>query len=342
MRAAHRLATLLLALAAPLAAAAAPAPYVMPSQWMAALTEARLAPGYAELGERVEALGAALQAACAGRPAALAAARVRWREAQLALRALSPLPFGPVLETRVLRRIDFWPTRPAQIERSIAQYAQSPDDTARIGLSARGLPAIEYLLFDAGRTPLADDPAACRYAAWLAQDAAAALADTASGWPAWRAALAEADPEREARLIGDGINILIGSTEVLRLKYLDKPLRPRSGPAETDAWRSGAARDGLVAYFGGLRAGLQGGEGWPGLTAVMRGRGLLALADRVDASLDAVAAALADLPGDFGAETARPAAENLMTELGRLQRLLAEDVADAMKVTVGFGESDGD
>lgn len=129
---------------------------------------------------------------------------------------------------------------------------------------------------------------------------------------------------------------------MLRLKYLDKPLRPRSGPAETDAWRSGAARDGLVAYFGGLRAGLQGGEGWPGLTAVMRGRGLLALADRVDVRLEAVAAALADLPGDFGAEAARPAAENLMTELGRLQRLLAEDVADAMKVTVGFGESDGD
>lgn len=342
MRAAHRLATLLLALAAPLAAAAAPAPYVMPSQWMAALTESRLAPGYAELGERVEALGAALQATCAGRPAAMAAARVRWREAQLALRALSPLPFGPVLETRVLRRIDFWPTRPAQIERSIAQYAKSPDDTARLGLSARGLPAIEYLLFDAGRAPLADDPAACRYAAWLAQDAAGALADTATGWPAWRAALAEADPEREARLIGDGINILIGSTEVLRLKYLDKPLRPRSGPAETDAWRSATARDGLLAYFGGLRAGLQGGEGLPGLTAMLRGYGLLTLAERVDARLDAVAAALAALPEDFGAEAARPAAENLMTELGRLQRLLAEDVADAMKVTVGFGESDGD
>lgn len=342
MGAAHRLAALLLALVAPFAAATAPAPYVMPSQWMAALTDAHLAPGYAELGERVAALGAALQATCAGQPGAQAAARVRWREAQLALRALTPLPFGPVLETRVLRRIDFWPTRPAQIERSIAQYAQNPADTARIGLSARGLPAIEYLLFDSGRAPLAEHPAACRYAAWLAHDAAGALADTTAGWPAWRAALAEADAEREARLIGDGINILIGSTELLRLKYLEKPLRPRSGPAESDAWRSGAARDGLLAYFAGLRAGLQGGEGRPGLTAVMRGRGLLELGERIDAQLDAVGVALDALPGDFADEAARPAADALMTELGRLQRLLAEDVAEAMKVTVGFGENDGD
>ncbi|THF56852.1 imelysin family protein [Pseudothauera rhizosphaerae] len=342
MRAVVPLAALLLACLPPAAGAAAPAPYVQPSQWLTALAQQRLAPGYTTLAGRVDALAEALDAACAGQPEAAAAARERWREAALSLRALSPLPFGPVLETRVLRRIDFWPTRPAQIERSIAQYAAKPQDTARIGLSARGLPAIEYLLFDAGRASLAEDAAACRYTAWLAHDAAAAVHETAAAWPAWVDGLAEADAERDAQLIRDGINILIGSTEVLRLKYLEKPLRHRAGPPETDAWRSGAGRAALTAYFDGLRVGLQGGEGLYGLTAVMRGRGLLVLADRLDTQITATAAALAALPEDFGAEAARPAAEALMTELGRLQRLLAEDVADAMKVTVGFGESDGD
>lgn len=332
---------LLFSLALP-AQAAAPAPIVMPSQWMSALASQRLAPGYRHFGDKVDALASALAASCEGQPAAAAASRQRWLEAAHDLRELSPLPIGPVLESRLLRRIDFWPTRPAQIESSIAQYAKTPANTARIGLPARGLPALEYLLFDAERPALADDGPACRYAVWLARDTAAGIAATVSAWPDWIADLAEAEPEREARLLADGINILIGSTETLRLKYLEKPLRPHTGPAETDAWRSGSARAGLTAYFSGLRAGLQGDEGMPGLTAMLRGRGLLTLAERLDQRIDAVQTALAALPPDFAADAARPQTGTLVSELSRLQRLLAEELADAMKVSIGFGENDGD
>ncbi|MCK9260948.1 MAG: imelysin family protein [Azoarcus sp.] len=332
---------LLFSLALP-AHAAAPAPIVMPSQWMSALASQRLAPGYRQFGDKVDALASALAASCEGQPAAASAARQRWLEAAHDLRELSPLPIGPVLESRLLRRIDFWPTRPAQIETSIAQYAKTPANTARIGLPARGLPALEYLLFDTDRPALANDGPACRYAVWLARDTAAGISATVSAWPDWIAGLDDAEPEREARLLADGINILIGSTETLRLKYLEKPLRPHAGPPETDAWRSGSAHAGLMAYFSGLRAGLQGDEGMPGLTAMLRGRGLLTLAAQLDQRIDAVQTALAALPEDFAAEAARPLTDTLISELGRLQRLLAEEVADKMSVAVGFGENDGD
>jgi predicted lipoprotein len=55
-----------------------------------------------------------------------------------------------------------------------------------------------------------------------------------------------------------------------------------------------------------------------------------------------VQTALAALPEDFAAEAARPLTDTLISELGRLQRLLAEEVADKMSVAVGFGENDGD
>lgn len=330
---------------ATIAFAATPAPFVVPSAWMDGLVRQALAPGYSSLLTQAEALAASLEPVCeqavatdeqAGR---LEKARAAWRDAAAALRRVTPLPFGPALESRVLRQIDFWPTRPPQILATIRDRTAGTLDDARIGVTARGLPALEFLLFDPQREPLYRDQAACAYAVWVARDMVAVMTPLAGAWDAWRVALAQADGEREAELLADGVNILIGAADTLRQKYLEKPARA-SAPA-FDAWRSGATQAHLHAYYQGLRAALQGRGDAPGLTALLRGRGLLELAARLDVAVEAAGRALIAVPEqpmeDGGERVSRAIAAVLA-----LQQLLGGEVAEALKVSVGFGDNDGD
>ncbi|MBX6393078.1 MAG: imelysin family protein [Burkholderiales bacterium] len=319
------------------------APIVAPSQWMRHLAEDVLAPGYRALRGETEKLANALDALCE-QPGAAAreAAQTQWKAAALALRRLSPLPYGPALEQRTLRKIDFWPTRTAQIEASIRKAPRDLEALRRIGFSAQGLPAIEYLLFDPKRKALEEDDAACRYAALVAHQAVAEVAAIDGKWAEWPGADAEERTEAEQRLLADGLNVLIGSTEALRLKYLEKPANSSSPQPDFDAWRSGATGAHLRAYFQGLRAGLQGGQSGVGLTAYLRGRGLLTLAEQLDARIEQTQHAIDALPEQFRTDADRNAARAAARELAKLHALLAEDIAAAIKVTVGFGESDGD
>ncbi|WP_341643461.1 imelysin family protein [Thauera sp. SDU_THAU2] len=342
-RLALALASLLAAalLSAP-ASAAAPAPFISPSAWMSALGRQVLAPGYAELARSSTALAQRVDAVCK-QPGdgTLDAARGAWRQAALELRRLSALPYGPALETRILRRLDFWPTRPPQIESSLRGRAAGTLADERIGVTAKGLPALEYLLFDPARASLATDAAACGYASWLAADAARDLDAILPAWQDWIASLDEIDEETEASMMSDSVNILIGGIDTLRVKYLEKPARKPTDRSGFDAWRSGEERSHLLALFDGLRLGLQGREGLPGLTAMLRGRGLLVLADRFDAQIALAGDALQALPAipgeDGGAAIARA-----IEALAVLQGLLAHDAAEHLKVRVGFGDNDGD
>lgn len=98
---------------------------------------------------RAEALEAALSAACAapGGVGAVDAARAAWAEAALAYGRLSAVSVGPLLQRRSTRQIDFAPTRPELIRRAIASAPADLQALERIGTPAKGLPALEWLLW---------------------------------------------------------------------------------------------------------------------------------------------------------------------------------------------------
>lgn len=77
----------------------------------------------------------------------LSNAQVAWRNARRPWKETEVFKFGPV-EDEPLRfgaKIDFWPVRPDAIEAVLeSSEALDPDD---LGAAAKGLPALEYLLF---------------------------------------------------------------------------------------------------------------------------------------------------------------------------------------------------
>lgn len=323
-----------------LAWAQTPAPIVTEPQLFEALG-ADFAPTYADLKRNAQALQSAVVQLCGARSsaAALRDARTAWLRTARDWRVLEAWPIGPMIERRSLRRFDFWPTRVPQIEVAAAQFAGGAPSLDTIGFSAQGLPALEYLLFDStqGAAPAARSAGHCMYAGHLAESFAVEAGALAAAWSDWTSSRSR--PEAQPAL-GEALNVLIGGLERLRTRKLAKPAAAPAGAAPTwDAWRSGATHEHLQASLRGAERVLRGGESRMGLLALLRGQGYLALAARLDRETKRAADAVRALPAGLGS---RRAAEGAARAVGRLQSTLSGDVAEVLRVAVGFNETDGD
>ncbi|MBI3898820.1 MAG: imelysin family protein [Gammaproteobacteria bacterium] len=306
---------------------------IRPAQWLHALADDLLVPGYRDLADEAQQLDRSLQALCAATDNNASQAQVQWRALAKTWRRLDVLPIGPTLERRSLRRFDFWPTRPAEIDAAIAGNATA-------GVGAQGLPALEYLLFDPARPLSAADGPRCRYAGQLAHAVADEAGVLAQEWRQWSAHWSDGsiDREREQAALTDAINAIIGALGQLYSRKLSKPMQAlgRREPL-FDAWRSGATRAHWLATADGLRIALIGGASGVGLTRLLR----KSLAVRVTRDMRAVEHALSALPVQPAPKHV-PLLKQAIAAVAQLQQTLAGDVAETLHISIGFNESDGD
>lgn len=366
----------LVALAWGLAATAAlAAPGDEPVQrWMQSLHDDWAVPRHERLQGRTQALAEAVARLC-GEPAAagpaLQAARQAWHDSLLTWRQLEALQLGPTLARRTSKSIDFWPTRPAVIEKAAQMTADLPVTGAQAeqammqwGSAAKGLPALEWLLFPDGGAPApaTRDAGTCRYA----QRISLALAgEAAQLHTAWReeAARWHAQPPPAQRALSDTLNLFIGSTELLRGKKLAKAAqmqaRVRAGGAQAagtkgldafDSLRSGSTRDMLWAHADALAQLLLGrtpGLAYTreapalGLDDLLVQRGHAAQARVLGPAVQRMRQALRALPADPRQWT--PARVSGAAEsLAALRRAIDPALAQALGVTITFTDADGD
>ena len=309
--------------------AQAAAPYYYPPDAVAALYRDHTAPLARALAEQAPRLVQALQGHCAG-PAALAPARAAWTQTALAWERLAAVAVGPLIERRSLREIDFQPLRPELLKRSLAREPKTLDDMERVGTPAKGLPAIEYLLWSA---PAAPRSGACAEALRAAFDA-----------------LAAAPPEEEAAVTAfvEFINQWLGGLERLRWAGMEKPLREAETRGAAPAFArlpSGQTGAAWAAGWAELRAlARQPDNGAPAIGAgrvsiesYLRGRGHIALADRWRATVDEADRAMQGVQP--GAPVSVDAAART---LKRLTTLMQSEVAGSLEVNLGFSSADGD
>lgn len=304
-----------------------------------------------------QALAPAVRALCEA-PAsqsqtALTNARGAWQRSMMAWETLGAVAVGPVIARRTQRQMDFAPTRPALIERAIKTQPQGAKAFERVGTPAKGLPALEWLLWT---QPAAPASPACSYAVEVALDiereavAVAGAFDTAAGTD-WAA---EDEQERSTAAMGEFINQWVGGIERLRWAHMEKPLRAAQGTRTPEYPRaaSGQAAAAWKAEWNALRtlavlpesaATPTPGEALVPLETYLRGRGLNPLADqllattqRVDKALQAIAQSGAS--GKAGGERVLQASK----ELAALKRLAEAEIAPALQVSIGFSDADGD
>ena len=282
--------------------------------------------------------------------AALESARTAWQATAHAWEQLAAVSVGPVIARRSQRAIDFTPTRPALIEKAIAAQPQGAKAFERIGTPAKGLPALEWMLWT---RPAQPGSPACNYAHEVAQDVAresAALAKAftevaATDWGA------EDEQEGSTQAISEFVNQWVGGIERLRWAQMDKPLRAAQETRTPDYPRtaSGNTLAAWAATWGGLRSVTSlpanasipaAGEALVPLETYLRGKGLNPLADHLRRATDKVDASMARVQKSGLQDKA--AIQQAAKDLAALKFLAESEVAPALQVSIGFSDADGD
>lgn len=108
-------------------------------------------PWQSEIAVEADTVKTAIATFCdAPTEANLTAAQDAWRAARVPWKHAEMLRFGPVEDLRLGSAIDFWPVRPDTVEAAITSAPEpiTAEYIATLGTSSKGMPAIEYLMFD--------------------------------------------------------------------------------------------------------------------------------------------------------------------------------------------------
>lgn len=320
-------------------------PYYTPQSFVQGLQLGWYAPRSREFAQSAERLTQATSAYCASNAgnASATAPREAWQAALLAWDRLGTVAVGPLVERRSARRIDF-PTRPELLARAIEGQPGGEAEMERVGSAAKGLPALERLLWP---KPAAPGSAACAYAGQVAADIGRESQALAEAFDA--ASRAELDDEPTVAAMSEAVNQWLGGLDALRLQGLEKPLHEQKtrGTARLqfgrDASGASAAERGArwqalnaLAVFEGNEAPAPG-AGLVPLEPYLRGKGLNPLADRLAA---AVRKAGLGIEAARGNEPARVQAA--ARQLAGLKAFVETDIAPALDIRLGFSDADGD
>jgi predicted lipoprotein len=307
-----------------------------------------LLPDARAITEHSRALQARLSAAAS--PAMIAEARDAWRSAAVAWQRGAAFPHGPYVETKALLHASFWPIRSEAIAAMLA--SAEPIDAQRVaalGVNAKGMFALEYLLFE-GESPGAPWLLGARRDRALAS-ARAFAADVCAQAEMLKNALG--DGQAFVRAFAGGgqtnlnrvVNELIRTVEsaVVRIEHL----------LAAHAWRGFSARDVLGGPSGTSTEML---VTWLAVCERVYGAGSAAsLAGLVHAVSPAIhthataafAAALGGLtrlgqPLERAAQADPASLLAAKDTIRQLEVVLRSELASALGVTISFGSSDGD
>ena len=309
------------------------------------------APQAAAFAEQAGGLPAAISAVCdapVDAPAPkLEQARERWKTTALAWDRLSGVQVGPLVQRRSTRQIDFTPTRPELIKRAIQTAPQDATAMESIGTPAKGLPALEWLLWTQAIAPATP---ACRYAVQVAADIqreadalAKAFAELAARPPG------EAE-QTQGPAMSELINQWAGALERLRWAEMEKPRLAGSAQGGRNAVAyarsaSGQTAARWAAQWQALRTlgasqaaeAPRPGAGLAPIETYLRGLGRNAPADLLAQSVG---------KADKALQNVSPANRAGITAAGRsladLKKLTEAEIAPALEVSIGFSDADGD
>jgi predicted lipoprotein len=298
---------------------------------MRALVVETIAPAYRSLGNAAADLSQSLTRCSAG----IAESREAWRAARLAWDRASVFRLGPQVERFLVAAVDFWPTAPEAVDYFADGFTTdlTRDRVAALGSGAKGLPAIERLLFSSS----ALEGRRCAYARELAEVIREGADGAAADWEA------RADSfSRDKRALADVVSGLADSVYVLADAALAMPAGTRAGAApdvKLVRGREGAmALDDAKTQLDAIDAAYK-----KGVAPV-----LLSRARDVDTSmttaLENARTALSAITTDLSSAVTqqRDLVINASEACRQVQRMFATQVASTLGLTLNVAAGDGD
>lgn len=298
----------------------------------------------------------------------LAEAQDAWRRTRGPLKRSEAFLFGPVKDLGINQAIDFWPTRPNNIEDAIAgdgDFDQAFVES--LGTSAKGLPAIEYLLFDpvggnAAILARLTDPTTgahrCDYLSALAVNVQSQAQTLRDAWDsddgAFLQNLIEAGDSKPypnvSMAISDFVNSMIFLSEAVQGTKLGGPLGKKTGgnpsPSSAESFFSDNSLEDIISNLEGLKSlylAQYGGQDGLGFDDYIRSKDPV-LADEITLQIDAALDAVRSIPPPLttAVELNSGPVEAAYNEVRQVQVLLESQFASLLGATVTFNDNDGD
>lgn len=322
-----------------------------------------LVPGWEALGARCRDLTNAVEKLVKSpSQVSLDAARQAWLAAAEAASRMRCYQTGPIVDRDYIGTFYYWQVLPARID-GVLQSSRSIDPSLldELGSTAKGLFALEFLLFDGkggqdgASKPLTalellsgnQAPRRIAYLLLIAGDLEAKAAQLASDWTAPNEQGAAAKFVSGAQ---DSINLLVnqmaGAIEDAAERHLKLVLMLRTPVSSqlqrVERSRSGSSLEGLLATLEGLRKIYSGGGGLGLGDAVKRVNAPLEkrMKDEFETTIAATRAIGAPL--EEAADGNRRSIENAYEKTRALEIRFKVDLASALGVTLTFNSNDGD
>jgi predicted lipoprotein len=346
-------------------------PAVDPQLVLRDLAEVVIVPGHRDLHARAQDLVNAARALCTAPAAAtLDAAQDAWRATRAPWKRSEAFGFGPVDDLRIDTALDFWPARASSIETELAKTDPVAENyAATLGDTLRGLPVMEYILFDhdggdgAVLAALQDENGqatrTCQYVVALAVDVELRARTLLEAWdPASgdfagelaRAGIGSTVYADRAKAISAVVNAFVQLVQTVEGIKLATPLGLRDGgtpqPQAAESWRSGNSQQDIIDNLAGVRSmyttayGERTGTSFHDAVAALDPALDAAILAQLDAT-DAAVAAIA-LPLDRAVSEAPETVDAAFQSAKELFRLLAVDMVTLLGVTLSFSDNDGD
>jgi predicted lipoprotein len=335
-------------------AAAAQGPAIDHAALAERALNAHILPGFRALAAEAEALRAEVDAACSGAgPIEAGPVEAAYGRTFDAWARIGHVRFGPAEENNAGFAIAFWPDTKGSVPRTLATMVAAEDPVvddpaafAQVSVAARGLMAIDELLFDPEAEPVVAGRYRCRLLAAIAGDLVATTAGIVARWEdPWGGILTSAGsadnpvylaPDESTRALYSALVDGLQADIDLRL---GRPLGTfdRPQPRRAEAWRSGRSLPNVLASLEGMQA----------FAATVFGPaiGPEELAPVEDAFAAAFAAAgrvAAPIDVEVATPQGRIHVEALQGALRRVATEIASHFGPTIGVTSGFNALDGD
>lgn len=301
-------------------------------------------------------LASASREFCSGK-ARLAEVQTAWRNTQSAWQALEMMPIGPVSESRLHRHINAWPVRVRLMKPLLEDDAgASVEKVRRMGAAAKGLPAVEYLLYEESEslsqahcgalnalTGHIGHQAKALAMAWKEPEGGFARQLANAGRPGLGDTFASTD-----QAMSDIVNLLIAGLDTIKIRKLGRAMEKSTDEpalARIESWRSGTSLANIAANLHAFDLVFFGkGEDGVGLDDYLASIDRPGLGRAIARQVGVTQEALADVrPPLYTAVIEQPeAVAALHKEIAWLQYLMETEVAGALNVDLGFNANDGD
>ncbi len=319
-------------------------------------------PMYRDVEQSAGALSTASQALCrAPSQEQLARAQSAWTATRAHLKQTELIGFGPAVEEplRYWPKLDFWPARVATIEAVLTgSMPLSAETVANMGSAERGLPVLEYLLFQPEIDlveAFTQAPRRCEYLVAAAADAASSARGLREAWdPAhgdYLSRFTEPSKDNPAfrtvdAALGEVVNRMAFISENAQSDKLSSPLGKKAGgvpqPQLVESrFVERSAEDIADTLRGVERFYFVSPEGGMGLVSLSRHQE--ALTSGMRQHLGACYAALDSVhPLGVAVEQDPAGVQQAIDALDDLQTFVQVDVMGDLGIRLTFNDNDGD